>query len=39
MDKKLPHNRPDNILHDTNLRECMIIDVAIPVCMKVIKKT
>ena len=37
-DKKLPHNRPDIIVHDTNLRECMIIDVAKSVCMNIIKK-
>ena len=37
-DKKVPHNRPDIIAHDTNLRECMIIDVAVPVCLNVVKK-
>ena len=37
-DKKVPHNRPDIIVHDTNLRECMIIDVAVPVCLNVVKK-
>ena len=37
-DKKVPHNRPDIIIFDTNLRECLIIDVAIPVCMNIVKK-
>ena len=37
-DKKVPHNRPDIIVFDTNTRECQIIDVAIPVCMNIVKK-
>ena len=37
-DKKVPHNRPDIIIHDTNLREALLIDVAIPVCMNIVKK-
>ena len=37
-EKKVPHNRPDIIIFDTNVRECLIIDVAIPVCMNVVKK-
>ena len=37
-DKKVPHNRPDIIIHNENTRECLIIDVAIPVCKNVVKK-
>ena len=37
-DKKVPHNRPDIIIHDTNLQECLLVDVAIPVCMNIVKK-
>ena len=37
-DKKVPHNRPDIIIHNEKNRECLIIDVAIPVCRNVVKK-
>ena len=37
-DKKVPHNRPDIVVHDTTLQECLLIDVAIPVCMNIVKK-
>ena len=38
IDKKVQQNRLDIIIYDTNVRECLIIDVTIPVCMNVIKK-
>ena len=37
-DKKVPHNRPDLIIHNKKSRECMIIDVAIPACHNVVTK-
>ena len=37
-DKKLNCNRPDITIHNTKARECIFVDVAIPVCANVIKK-
>ena len=37
-DKKVPHNRPDIVIHDTIKRECIIIDVAVPCCQNILKK-
>ena len=37
-DQKVPHNCPDIVIHNENTRTCTIIDVAIPVCMNVVKK-
>ena len=37
-DKKVPHNRPDLIVHNKKTRECIIIDVAIPACHNVVTK-
>ena len=37
-DKKVGHNKPDVIIHDEEKRECILIDVAIPVCQNIVKK-
>ena len=37
-DKKVKHNRPDITIHDTNTRECIFIDVSIPVCSNIVQK-
>ena len=37
-DKKVGANKPDIIIHDEEKKECMIIDVAIPVCQNIVKK-
>ena len=36
--KKVGCNRPDITIHDTKARECIFVDVSIPVCDNVIKK-
>ena len=38
-DKKVKCNVPDILIHDTNSRTCVIIDVAIPVCTNIVRKT
>ena len=38
-DRKVAHNCPDIVIHNTNTRSCIIIDVAIPVCQNVMRKT
>ena len=38
-DKKVKCNRPDIVIHDTEKRECTIIDVAVPACTNVVVKT
>ena len=38
-DRKVKCNRPDIVVHDTNIRECTIIDVAVPSCTNVVAKT
>jgi hypothetical protein len=38
-DRKVAHNCPDIVIHNTNTRSCIIIDVAIPICQNVTKKT
>ena len=37
-DRKVPHNKPDIIVHDENTGECHIIDIAIPICQNVTRK-
>ena len=37
-DKKVKCNRPDIVVHNSNTRECTIIDVAVPTCNNVVKK-
>jgi hypothetical protein len=37
-DRKVAHNRPDIVIHNTTTQECLIIDVAIPVCQNIVKK-
>merc|ERR1712177_87590 len=37
-DKNVNYNRPDITIHDTKKKECIFIDVSIPVCNNVIKK-
>ena len=37
-DKKVKHNRPDIVIHDTKKKECIFVDVAIPVCYNVVSK-
>ena len=37
-DKKVKCNRPDITIHDTEKRECIFVDMAIPVCINVIRK-
>ena len=36
--KKVKHNRPDIIIHNTNTRECLLIDIAVPNCTNITKK-
>ena len=38
-DKKVKCNRPDIIVHDTNTRKCILIDIAVPSCTNVVTKT
>ena len=35
---KVPHNQTDIIIHNKNTKECIIIDVAIPVYQNIVKK-
>ena len=37
-DKKVKCNRPDITIHDTEKRECIFVDMAVPVCVNVIRK-
>ena len=37
-DKKVMCNRPDILIHDSQARTCLIIDVAIPVCTNIVRK-
>jgi len=37
-DKKVMCNKPDILIHDSLLRTCLIIDVAIPVCTNIVRK-
>ena len=37
-DEKIPHNCPDNIMHNKNTKEFIILDVAIPLCQNIVKK-
>ena len=37
-DRKVPHNKPDIIVHDENTGECHIIDIAVLVCQNVTRK-
>ena len=38
-DKKVKCNVPDILIHDSDTRSCQIIDVAIPVCTNIVRKT
>lgn len=37
-DRKVPHNKPDIIIHNENTGECHIIDIAILICQNVTRK-
>mgnify|MGYP005678045445 CR=1 FL=1 len=37
-DKKVNCNRPDITIHDTKEKECLFVDISVPVCANVIKK-
>ena len=37
-DKKVKCNRPDITIHDTKKRECIFVDVSVPVCINVLRK-
>ena len=37
-DRKVPHNKPDIIVHNENTRECHIIDIAVPACRNIVRK-
>ena len=37
-DKRVGHNRPDLVIHDTKKRNCLFIDVSIPNCYNVVSK-
>ena len=37
-DKTVKCNRPDITIHDTQKKECLLIDVSVPVCANVIRK-
>ena len=37
-DRKVPYNKPDITIHNENTRECHIIDIAVPVCNKIVRK-
>ena len=37
-DKKVKANRPDITIHDRKNRECIFVDVSIPVCENIVKK-
>lgn len=37
-DKKVGFNKPDIIIHNAEEKECMIIDVAIPMCRNIVRK-
>ena len=36
--RKVPHNKPDIIVHNENTRECHIIDIAVPACRNIVQK-
>ena len=38
-DKKVECHIPDILVHDSNARSCQIIDVAIPICTNIVRKT
>ena len=38
IDKKVAHNRPDIVIHNTTNHEYLLIDVAIPMCQNVVRK-
>ena len=38
-DARVPHNQPDIIIHDRTKKTCLIIDIAVPQEINVIKKT
>ena len=37
-DKKVNYNRPDITIHDTKNKECIFIDVSVPVCNNIVQK-
>ena len=37
-DKKVGSNKPDIIIHNAEEKECMIVDVAIPMCRNIVRK-
>lgn len=36
--QKVGHNKPDIIIHNEEINEYMLIDVAIPVCQNIVRK-